>query len=226
MHAPGRFVVIAQSFLALRLVLVWTLLTVPYHLSHDPPYPLCHTGMDLAGDAAFLVIFIVLAMAVVGMFVTVYLGSKLVNEVMRTHISVLQKRGLAEEFIVADLESTPTSQHMSPASAPQVSSSGSGNGSGSGSRAYETLSTGEEVTSSLHRDEDLEYGGGGLVGGGGSGSFSTSRPRQGSSISEAQERMLARLGLICSDADIQESYAASRQPTEVTQRLNAGRRGR
>ena len=28
----------------------------------------------------------------------------MVNEVIRTHISVLQKRGLAKDFIVADLE--------------------------------------------------------------------------------------------------------------------------
>ena len=61
-------------------------------------------GMDLAGDAAIIVLVLIVIMAIVGVFVVVYLGSKLVNEVVRTHISVLQKRGLAKDYIVADLE--------------------------------------------------------------------------------------------------------------------------
>ena len=61
-------------------------------------------GMDLAGDAAIIVLALIVIMAIVGVFVVAYLGSKLVNEVVRAHISVLQKRGLAKDYVVADLE--------------------------------------------------------------------------------------------------------------------------
>lgn len=64
--------------------------------------------MDLAGDAAILALILVAIMAIVGVFVVVYVGSQMVNEVIRTHISVLQKRGLAKDFIVADLEEDGT----------------------------------------------------------------------------------------------------------------------
>ena len=60
--------------------------------------------MDLAGDAAIIVLALIVIMAIVGVFVVAYLGSKLVNEVVRAHISVLQKRGLAKDYVVADLE--------------------------------------------------------------------------------------------------------------------------
>ena len=40
-------------------------------------------------------------------------GSVLLNEVIRTHISVLQKRGLAKDFIVADLEEQSANEFFS-----------------------------------------------------------------------------------------------------------------
>ena len=53
----------------------------------------------------------------------------------------------------------------------------------------------EETISDLHRDEDLEVG------------RSSSASRR-SNITESQERELARLGLICSDAEFSESVNA------------------
>ena len=42
-------------------------------------------------------------MAIVGVFIAVYRGSILVQGIITTHMHVLQKKGLANDFIVADL---------------------------------------------------------------------------------------------------------------------------
>jgi hypothetical protein len=134
-------------------------------------------GVDLAGDAAVFLIVIVVVLAIVGIFVMIYMGSKFVNEVVRSHVNVLRKRGLAEDFIVADLdESTTEYAHYNSDIATK-------------SKSYSSVP--------LLKEDDVELG---SITRSGSGSMRSGK----SNMSEAQERELVRLGLLCSDDEMRE----------------------
>jgi len=129
-----------------------------------------------------LMIAVVVILAIVGIFVMIYIGSKFVNQVIRTHMKVLQKRGLAEDFIVADLDESVDSCAVA---VPKPDSPS----------LYNSLSTQDDGNS-----YDLELGN--II-----NSESAGRSTK-SNISEAQEQELMRLGLICSDDEMRENASA------------------
>ena len=133
-------------------------------------------GVDLAGDAAIFLIVIVVVLAIVGIFVMIYMGSKFVNQIVQSHVNVLRKRGLAEDFIVADLDESTTTEYAYNADF------------GAKSQTYSTLPL---------LKEDIELG---SIARSGSGSMRSGK----SNMSEAQERELVRLGLLCSDDEMRK----------------------
>lgn len=147
-------------------------------------------GVDLAGDAAIFLIVIVVILAIVGIFVMIYMGSKFVNAIVRSHINVLRKRGLAEDFIVADLDESTTEYAYNA-------------DIGAKSQTYSSLPL---------LKEDIELG---SIARSGSGSMRSGK----SNMSEAQERELVRLGLLCSDDEMREvAFTQNRRNDSCTVR--------
>ena len=128
---------------------------------------------------------------------------------MSTHIKVLQKRGLAQDYIVADLdESLPMkSPENQDYNLPQQQ------------QGYLNISSQTEMLnpiSDLHRDEDLE-----------AGNAVNNQSTKKSNLSESQIRELSRLGLICSDSDMMSENLSLLTPrNELIQRTATSRRGR
>lgn len=63
----------------------------------------CVAG-DASAECVPLLIFIFIALAVVGVLVSIFAGMAYATRVTTRHLVVLQKQGLADDFIVADLE--------------------------------------------------------------------------------------------------------------------------
>ena len=133
---------------------------------------------------------------------------------MSTHIKVLQKRGLAQDYIVADLdESLPMkSSENQDYNLPQQQQKQQQPG-------YLNISSQTEMLnpiSDLHRDEDLE-----------TGNAVNNQSTRKSNLSESQIRELSRLGLICSDSDMMTENLSLLTPrNELIQRTATSRRGR
>ena len=135
---------------------------------------------------------------------------------MSTHIKVLQKRGLAQDYIVADLdESLPMkSTENQDYNLPQQQQKQKQQQPG-----YLNISSQTEMLnpiSDLHRDEDLE-----------TGNAVNNQSTRKSNLSESQIRELSRLGLICSDSDMMSENLSLLTPrNELIQRTATSRRGR
>lgn len=64
----------------------------------------CAAGACECGEAGPFVLIILGAFAVIGAIMIVVAGVMFIQQVVKTHASVLYKRGLAQEFVVADLD--------------------------------------------------------------------------------------------------------------------------
>ena len=63
----------------------------------------CCEASSLSAELVPVLLFIVVVLAVVGAFVAIFAGAVFLNQIVQSHVHMLQKKGLAHDYIVADL---------------------------------------------------------------------------------------------------------------------------